>query len=397
MGRASMSERTESRGIAKGRLPIRVMHLVYRFGVGGMELGVTKLVNSLDGERVCSSICSSCPGDDLKTQLRPGVRLFELNRRDGNDPLFVAQLYRLLRRERPDVLHTHSWGTLLEGLIAARLAGVPTIVHGEHGTLQTRGRNIRVQRWTWGRVDRLLSVSSRLAERISHQIGFPLDRIQVIRNGVDLDRFTPRDSSSAKRALGLNPDELLIGTVGRLVPVKDQTTLIDALGILRDRGVPFSAAIAGTGPLRDQLARHAQALQLPQIHLLGNRHDIESVLNAYDIFVLSSRSEGLSNTIQEAMASGLPVIATRVGGADELVQEHETGLLVPPKDPVAMADALESLARDVGRRQQLAIAGRNRAATYFGLERMVRAYEHLYLGLAHGQPSPLSEPQPNET
>src|SRR5688572_26512992 len=118
--------------------PVRVMHLLHTFGVGGMEVGITKLVNALDRSRVVSSICSCCPGDSLKERLAPGVQLFEFNRRNGNDPLLVGRLVRLLRRERPDVLHTHRWATLCEGLVAARVAGVPYVVHGEHGTLETR-------------------------------------------------------------------------------------------------------------------------------------------------------------------------------------------------------------------------------------------------------------------
>src|SRR5688572_25222016 len=165
------------------------MHVIYRFAVGGMEVGVTKLVNGLDATRVESSICSSVPGDSLKGRLRAGVNLFELNRQRGNDPRFIGDLYRLFKRDRPHVVHTHGWGTLLEGTIAARLAGVPFVVHGEHGTLQTRWRNAWVQRRVWHRVDRLLSVSSRLAERMSREIEFPLERITIIRNGLDLERF----------------------------------------------------------------------------------------------------------------------------------------------------------------------------------------------------------------
>lgn len=378
-------------------VPIRVMHLLHTFGVGGMEVGITKLVNSLDRARVASSICSCCPGDTLKQRLHPDVPLFEFGRRPGNDPVFVAQLYRLLRKERPHVLHTHRWATLCEGLIAARLAGVPFVVHGEHGTLETRARNVLVQRWLWGRVDRLLSVSSRLAERMAGEIRFPLDRITVIRNGVDLVRFAPRDRSEARSALGLTPNELVIGTVGRLVAVKDQATLLKTLGCLRDRGLGFTAVIAGAGPLLRELEAQRDALGLDNVRFLGNRHDVERVLAALDLFVLSSQSEGLSNTIQEAMATGLPVVATRVGGADELVVDGESGLLVPPGAPEALADALFRLARDPVLRTQMGAAGRRRALALFGLDSMIRSYETLYLSLARPVRGPVHEPNTSET
>jgi len=356
------------------------MHLTDRFGVGGLELGILKIVNGLDDSRVVSSVCSFRPGDPLA--LRPGVKLFKLNGRKGNDPSLVVDLCRLLRRERPHVVHTHQWGTLLEGAVAARLAGVPRLVHGEHGTLDVRRRNVWAQRVLWRRVDRMLSVSSRLAERMARDIGFPLSRITVIRNGLDLDRFQPReDKAAAKLALGIEPNTLLIGTVGRTVPVKDHATFLRAVGLLQSTGTRCSVVIAGTGPLLEETRQLARSLDLHDVRMLGTRDDVDAVLSAFDIFVLSSLSEGLSNTIQEAMASGLPVVATQVGGADELVVDGQTGILVPPADPGALADALVTLVRDVERRNLFGRAGHARAKSNFGLRRMLHEYEDMYLGL----------------
>jgi sugar transferase (PEP-CTERM/EpsH1 system associated) len=344
-----------------------------------MEVGLTKLVNALDRSRVASSICSCCPADSLKERLAPDIRLFEFNRRNGNDPLLVGRIARLLRRERPDVLHTHAWGTLYEGLLAARLAGVPIVVHGEHGTLDTRRRNLLMQRWAWQRVDRVLSVSSRLAERMAAAVGFPLDRIQVIRNGVDLDRFHPRHRADGRAAFGCGDEAIVIGTVGRLVAVKDQANLLRALALLRSRGLEFRAMIAGDGRLKQELVALAHSLGVGDVEFLGNRADIPRVLAALDLFVLSSESEGLSNTIQEAMATGVPVVATAVGGADELVEPSHTGTLVPAKDAEALAAALETLIRDPQRRRQFGAAGRTRAERLFGLDRMIGEYERLYV------------------
>ena len=364
------------------------MHVTYRFGVGGMEVGMAKLVNGLDATRVASSICSCVPEDSLKERLRPGVKLFELNRRNGNDPFLVAELYRLFKRERPHVVHTHRWGTLLEGTLAARLAGVPYVVHGEHGTLETRRRNAWIQRRLWHHVDRVLSVSSRLAERMAREIAFPLDRITVIRNGLDLNRFQPApDRAAAKQALGIAPDRLLIGTVGRTVPVKDHPTFLRALAHVRSAGIGFAAVIAGTGPAFQDTQRLVESLNLSEVRLLGNRDDVHEILSAFDIFVLSSTSEGLSNTIQEAMATGLPVVATNVGGADELVVDGQTGILTPSGDDRAMAEALVTLARDESHRTALGRSGAERARAHFGIERMFRDYEEMYLTLG-ARPAP---------
>jgi sugar transferase (PEP-CTERM/EpsH1 system associated) len=371
---------TEQPGTIAG--PLRVMHVMYELRFGGMELGVTKLVNAHDRSRVASSICSCRPATAAKTRLAEDIPLFEFHRRVGNDPLLVARLAALMRRERPHIVHTHAWGTLCEGLVAARLARVPVVVHGEHGTLNTKRRNLMVQNWAWRRVDQVLSVSSTLATRMAAEVGFPAAGIRTIRNGVDLSRFQQRSQSEARQLLGLDPTALVVGTVGRLVPVKNQALLLDAVAALQRRNVRLTAVIVGDGPLKQELASRAEALGIaPSVRLLGERPDVERVLAAFDVFVLTSVSEGLSNTIQEAMASGLPVVATRVGGADELVDQDRTGVLVPSNDPIALADALESLLVAPERRLTMARAARTRAQSEFSLDKMVGAYEELYYGL----------------
>jgi sugar transferase (PEP-CTERM/EpsH1 system associated) len=359
------------------------MHVLYRLQAGGTEYGVIKLVNGLDRSLVTSSICSSTPATDVKRLLRTDVTLHECSRREGNDPGFVRDLVRLFRRERPDIVHTHAWGTLCEGLVAARLARIPHVIHGEHGTLQLKPYQARVQRFAWGRVDRLLSVSSRLAETMSRTTGFPLDRIQVIRNGVDLSRFAALDRAGARRRLGLPSDVVAIGTAGRLVPVKDQALLLEALAQLAGRGLRFIAVIAGDGPLRGELDARAAALGIgDRVQFLGHRPDVEAVYAALDLFVLSSVSEGLSNTILEAMASGLPVVATRVGGADELIEEGTTGFIVPASNAPELAAAIERVVGQPDLLARMGAAGRERALDEFALERMLRDYAHVYCGAA---------------
>ncbi|HWK08847.1 MAG TPA: glycosyltransferase, partial [Vicinamibacterales bacterium] len=366
--------------------PLRVIHVLFRLEAGGMEYGVIKVVNGVDRVRISNSICSTTPAEDVKTLLRRDVRLYECHRRAGNDPSLVLQLYRVFRRERPHIVHTHAWGTLCEGVLAARLARVPIVIHGEHGTLQLKPYQARVQRMMWRRADRVLSVSSRLAERMAEGTGFPLERITVIRNGVDLSRFQSCDRVEARRALGLPLDGVVVGTAARLVPVKDQANLLNAFKRLADEGVEFTGVVAGDGPLRPELQAQAEALGIrSRVRFLGHVPDVERVYAALDIFVLSSKSEGLSNTILEAMASRVAIVATRVGGADELVEDGANGVLVPPQDSAALADAIGWLARDADVRQSMAAEGRRRALTRFTLDRMIRNYASLYwaLGRSH--------------
>jgi sugar transferase (PEP-CTERM/EpsH1 system associated) len=369
------------------RRPVRVMHLVFELSVGGMEVGVVKIANRLDFQRVATSICTFRRPDHLKDELRSEVALFELNRTaEGNDPGVIWALAKLMRREEPDVLHTHGWGTLVEGVIAARLARVPVVVHGEHGTMETRPRNLWLQRVIWKRLDAVLSVSSRLTATLAATIGFPEQRITTIRNGVDTRRFTPARRQEARRALGVSDRELVIGTVGRLLPVKDQRTFIAALGHLKARDLPFRAFIAGDGPLRDELEAVSRELALTeQLTFLGQRADVEALLPGFDVFVLSSESEGLSNVILEAMAAGVPVVATDVGGASELIADDSTGILVPAKNPAVMGDALADLAQHPSRRTDMAARSRERAEREFSLDRMIGDYERFYVGIAGGR------------
>jgi sugar transferase (PEP-CTERM/EpsH1 system associated) len=381
--------RGDSSAAGEVPIPVRVMHVVSRLQTGGMELGVVKLVNGLDPDRVQSAICSTRPADSVKHSVLPRVPVFELNRRDGNDPRLVWQLYRLFRRERPHIVHTHAWGTLFEGMIAARLARVPLVVHGEHGTLQLKRYQRWLQRHGWSRADRLLSVSTRLAERMAREVGYPAARITTIRNGVDLSRFGRIGRRQARMRLGLPADGLLCGAVGRLVAVKDHLTLLNAMGILRGSGVEATVVLAGDGPLKDMLMAHASALGIADsVRLLRHCPEVETVFAALDVFVLCSVSEGLSNTILEAMASGLPVVATHVGGADELVKEGVTGRLVPARSPGALARGLLQLFRDDGVRASMGAAGRKRAESEFALLEMVRRYESLYLDAASGSLQP---------
>jgi L-malate glycosyltransferase len=362
---------------------VRVLHVVYGLHSGGMEHGVVKLVNGLDRARIQSAICSTVPAGDIRRLLKADVPLYELHRRSGNDPRIVWQLHRVFRHTRPDVVHTHAWGTLLEGLIAARLARVPVVVHGEHGTMQLRW----LQRWLqyvgWSNADQVLSVSMRLTERMAREVRFPRTRIRTIHNGVDLARFGACDPRAARDALQLPPEARVIVAIGRLVPVKDHMTLLRALSAARSGGADVCLVLAGDGPLREELVAQAKALRLdPHVRFLGHRADVEVVLAAGDLFVQSSVSEGLSNTILEAMASALPFLATNVGGADEMVVPGETGYLVDAGSADALAGAVLELLRVPGRCRAFGAAGRARVCAEFSLSGMLRQYEGLYCELA---------------
>ncbi len=361
---------------------IRVMHLVHQLGSGGAENGVVNLANHMDIERFETSICAFVGNGSLTSRLDlERAALFEMGKGDGNDIRLPAKLFGLFKRWRPDIVHTHAWGTLCEGFLAGKAANVSVLVHGEHGTIQERRRNMLVQKIVWGLADQVLSVSRVHARKLSESIGFPLNKIEVIANGVDSDLFrSGNDIRPIRDEMNLRPDDIVLGTVGRLVPVKNQRLLIRSFaGLIRD-DFKVKLVVAGDGPLREELENEAKERGcLTDVRFLGRRSDIPAVMAAMDIFALTSVSEGMSNTILEAMGSGLPVVATDVGGTPELVVNKETGFLVPSDNVDALTDVLINLIDNPALRLQMGHAGRERVKRKFSLRAMVGNYERLYL------------------
>jgi sugar transferase (PEP-CTERM/EpsH1 system associated) len=373
--------------------PLRVLHLVPQLRTGGMEQGVVKLLNGLPPERVAGSLCCfDASIDSIRDRLARHVGVHVLGRRPGNDPRLVYRLIRLLRRHRPDIVHSHSWGTLCEGYVATRLAGFARFVHGEHGTMEVRPRNLLVQRFVWGRADAVLSVSSKLADRMARDVQFGRDRITVIRNGADLSKFGTVARADAREGLNLAPNALVVGTMGRLVPVKDHDTFLASVARLKNRGAHVQALIVGDGPGREYLESRVRALGLRlSVRFLGHRNDAQRVLAAMDVFLLTSLSEGLPNAVLEAMACGVPIVSTRVGGVEELVDEGVSGFLVPVRDVDGIAAAVARLGADPMLRRRMGVAGQTKARAEFRLERMLDDYERFYMmvaGRTAEQPAP---------
>jgi sugar transferase (PEP-CTERM/EpsH1 system associated) len=365
---------------------IHVVHVVPSLETGGMQNGVVNLVHHLGQEARHSVVSVAGPGP-MATRLPPSCAVVPLAKRPGRDWRTVVSLVAALRRLRPDVVHSRNWGAF-DAVLAARLAGVRVVVHGEHGRViedlrgDNRRRN-RLRRALAPLVTRFVTVSSDLAAWLVGTVGISRTKVVTIPNGVDTDRFAPGDGAALRRALALPAGGLVVGAIGRLDPVKDHLALLEAFARL----VPVPdvvLVIAGEGPCRAALEARVGALGLDKrVRLLGERGDVPDLLRAMDVFVLSSIGEGVSNTVLEAMATGLPVVATRVGGTPELVIPGVTGLLVPAGDAGALADALATYAGDPALRRRHGGAGRRRAVEQFGLRAMADGYRALYLALAH--------------
>ncbi len=343
--------------------------------MGGMEKLLVEFARFADRERFELAFISLQERGTLAAEIEDlQWPVFALDKRPGFKPGVVLSLARRLRQLRPSVVHTHNTAAFLYGAVAARLAGVPRIVHTQHGQ-----RYWASNRETWAfrllskLAFRVISVSQDALQR-SIADGIAADRARVIRNGVDLARFAYTGPYPAGPAV----------LVARLSPEKDVATLIRAMGHARDlwgsQEPRLALEVIGDGAERAELESLSRCSGLQDmIHFLGERRDIPARLARASMFILPSLTEGVSLTLLEAMARGLPVVATRVGGNLEVVVDGKTGILVPPRDPAALAAAMVRLAQNPQLGQEMGRCGRERVEREFSIQEMVRQYEQEYV------------------
>jgi sugar transferase (PEP-CTERM/EpsH1 system associated) len=373
-----------------------VCHIIFKLDYGGLENGLVNLINHLPSDRYRHTIVCLKGSTDFRKRLKnPDVPILTVNKRDGKDIVAYGRLWHLVRRLRPDIVHTRNLPAL-DMLAPARFAGVRSLVHSEHGVGPEFGRNWRynqLRRLSRLIVSRYVFVSRDLANWWVTKVGIPTDKMSVIHNGVDVSLFHPAERRHDLLPHGFaTPPVFVIGAVGRLEEVKDQVTLTRAfLRLLELRPKLRSQlrlVIVGDGSLRTEIESMLESAGAGALAWLpGFRDDAVDLYRAFSVFVLPSRSEGISNTLLEAMASGLPVVATRVGGNSEIVEEGRSGQLVPPRDPDAMAAALLSYIDNSGLIAAHGHVGRECIMRDFNLSTMVRAYGQLYAKLGEATAS----------
>lgn len=389
---------TVSGGSEHDRRPL-VLHVVHRFDTGGLENGIVNLINHMPAEAYRHGVLALTEITDFRHRIRRDDVLFHaLHKPPGQGLWLYPRFMRLLKQWRPAVVHTRNLGTL-EFQLPAALARVRGRVHGEHGRdIDDLDGSSRRHRWLRRAyspfVKRYIALSKDLGDYLQRDIGIAAARIHQIYNGVDAQRFSPAVAAPPPipGCPFQAPAHWLIGTVGRMHPVKNQTLLARAFiqavqtePALRER---LRLVMIGDGPLRAEAQVMLQAAGCADLAWLpGERSDIPDVMRGLQAFVLPSLAEGVSNTILEAMATGLPVIATPVGANAELVQQGLTGEVLADGGEALMAQAITRLAGDPERAAAMGRLGRQTVLERFSMAAMAGHYAAVYDGLLGRHPA----------
>ncbi len=377
-----------------------VLHVMHRFDTGGLENGVVNLINHMPAVRYRHAVLAMTEVTDFRHRVqRPDVEFIALHKPPGHGVWQYRKLFNLFRRMRPDIVHSRNLSAL-EVQVPAWAAGVPVRVHGEHGrdVGDLDGSSVKYQRMRRlyrPFVHHYTALSRDLADYLRDKVHVAPEAITQAYNGVDTTVFSlPAQQPQVITGCPFDPRKhWLVGTVGRMQVVKDQVMLanafVQALRIAPQLAPRLRLVMIGDGPLRAEAMKVLNAAGLADSAWLpGERRDVPQIMHGLNAFALPSLAEGISNTVLEAMASGLPVIATAVGGNADLVQHGHTGYIVPPAYPAAMAQRLVELASDTQQSRAMGQAGRQRVLDCFSMQAMVTTYQAVYddqLGRARGK------------
>ena len=373
---------------------MHVAHVVLTLDVGGLERNVVNQVR--EGRRIgqrVTVVCLEHPGTLAPRVEQLGATVLALGKGPGLKPAMIWRLARHFRRLRPDVVHTHQLATLLYAGAAARLLRVPVVIHTEHGreAYATRWRTRALGRVAGSFCDRFYCLTTNMAEEIQAARIVPSRKLRRIENGIDVSSFAGAtfDRDAIRSGLGIPTTAPVIGTVGRLNEVKRQDVLIRAFALVRQRLPDAHLVLVGDGPLLADLRSLAGQLGVMEaVHFVGYQPHSGPFLKSMDVFALTSRSEGMPQAVIEASIMGLPVVASRVGGLPEVVQDGVTGTLFEAGDHAALAAALTHYLVDADIRHHTGAAAAAHATSRFDVARMASEYHRDCLAiLRRGTPA----------
>lgn len=365
-----------------------VAHVIYRLAVGGLENGLVNLINHMPAEHARHVIiCISDYSNFIDRIKRDDVDVFAMHKKPGKDPLFYWRMWRLFRRLRPDIVHTRNLGAI-DIVVPAFLAGVKIRIQGEHGrdTSDITGSNAKylfLRRVLNPLITRYIALSKDLQQWLETSVGVSSAKISQIYNGVNCDYFDNTLAVAPELVAHKQQGKFVFGSVGRLQGEKNQALLIRAfsrvLQELAEHKQRLLLVIVGDGPDRQQLEALVEQLAIEdQVLMLGARDNVPNFLAGFDLFVLTSLIEGVSNTILEAMCMGLPVVATDVGGNRELVVPGETGNLVPLEPESELAASMRQYYQNPQQAKSQGENGKRRVLTQFTMAAMVENYWQVY-------------------
>ncbi|MBI4355951.1 MAG: glycosyltransferase [Candidatus Omnitrophica bacterium] len=360
--------------------PRKVMYLIWSLEVGGAERVVVSLAQGLDRRRFTPLVvCLNQAGRLAELLRRQGVEVVALHKRPGIDLVLLWRLTRLMRRTRPAIVHTHLWGANFWGRWAARLAAVPIIIAHEHGMQPWRGRlHFRLDRWLAGVTRRVLFVSREVLAGYVERIGIAPARCTLVPNGVACEGL-PDDRARLRQQLGWGADDRVIINVGRLSPEKGHADLLEAFAMIVQHVRRARLILVGDGPQRPALERLQERLHLNgEVTYARTQEDVTRWLAAADVYVQPSRREGLPLAVLEAMATGLPVIATRVGDVERLITDGHDGYLVPAGDPYVLATKLLAVLREPDGHRAMAAQAQRLVRSRYSSDHMLRAVVAIY-------------------
>lgn len=333
---------------------IRIAFVVHGMQAGGIERSVTRIIGGLDRKQFLPFVICLDRSGPAVAWLAEDVPVIEIKKQSGNDISAIIRLRSVLREYQIDIVQSHNWGTLIETMIARKMAGVQAHVHAERGTVlgsvssngwrhRLRAIAMKVALTT---VDRVMSNAHAVAKRVEERSGYSANQIAIVPNGVRGYSTTKKNHwrKGICKSLGIGESSLVLGSVGRLDDVKGFDVLIDAMPlILQAAKQQIHLILVGGGKQRQTLEKISREKQIGRyVHFVGHQEDVEPWLLAFDIYVNSSRSEGMSQSIVEAMSVGLPIVATDVGDAKQMLSSDNLicGIVCEPEQPHALAHAI---------------------------------------------------------
>ncbi len=358
---------------------INLLEVIFALGYGGAERLSATICQNLNKGFVNPKVCGLYGGDGPLTESlnEGGIPYFSVKGETLKKRIFLKAIYDSIKREKISLIHVHGFYQLLYCLLPAKLAGVK-IVYTEHANFTIK----RFKKYTLLAsilprfVHRITTVSNYLKNYFVQELMIPSSKINVIHNGIDIQKFRNLNVDYPKR----NNGRINIGTVGRLTEAKDHEGLLKALAIIHEIRDDFQLTIVGDGELRPFLESAVKELKIENhVSLLGSRDEIPRLLSTFDIFVLSSKREGFPIALLEAMACERPIIATTVGGIPEVIEDGVNGVLIPPENPVALAKAILGLLEDRPLIEDIAKRARKTVEGCFSMTGMIQSYQKLFL------------------